>query len=123
MNPELAVAQLKALLKVPGALRIITNEVRPELRRDPGDANSPLDPAKLDAVPGEPEDAKDAAREALRVGTYLRRPSTFVIHDVVRLEGPNDKGQYTAWTAEGDACMGQPEALLARLQEANREAA
>jgi hypothetical protein len=47
-------------------------------------------------------------------------PRHFVIHDVTRLEGPNDRGQYIAHTKQGDYCMGQPDALLRRLTEAGR---
>lgn len=93
---EQAIEQLKKLVKRRGALRIITAEVRPELRVDADDPRSP-------------------ARE----GVDLRRPATFVIHDVVAVQGPTERGRYIAVTAEGDRCEGQPEALLARLTEAS----
>ena len=91
---EMAVRQLEALVNVPGSLKIITAEVRPELREDAGNPRS-------------------LARE----GVDLRNPATFVIHDVVRLEGPDDKGRYTACSAEGDWTVGLSSALLKRLQE------
>jgi hypothetical protein len=79
---ELAIAQLEALARVPGALRIITNQPDPA-----GTGQDDVDPAH------------------------------WIMHDVVRLEGPNHRGQYTAHSLEGDWCQGQPEALLARLQQ------
>lgn len=94
---ERAIASLEALAKIPGALRVITNEVRPELRED-----------------------RKEARSAAKEDVDLRDHATFVIHDVVAIEGPNEKGCYTATTAEGDWCMGYPVDLLNRLTEASR---
>lgn len=107
MDRELAIAQLKALVTVPGALKIITAMIAPEYRVDKKDAASP-------AVPG----------------TNLNDPSSFVLHDVARIEGPNHRGQYTAYSEEyetergtvgADECTGQPEALLKRLQDWQRQ--
>lgn len=44
-------------------------------------------------------------------------PAHFIIHDVVALK-ETPKGQMRAYTAEGDWCEGQPEALVRRLLEA-----
>jgi hypothetical protein len=95
-----AVQELEALVQVPHALRIITNEVHPDLRMDATDPRSEAHPAKLAEDP-----------------MLLTKTTSFVIHDVVRLEGPNERGQYTAYSAEGDYTTGQPAALLKRLRE------
>lgn len=103
MDRDLAIAQLEALTKIPGGLKVITNEVRPDLRADATDPNSPLREAVVDGV------------------DLARRPDSYVLHDVTRIElaggAPGEGGQYVAYTAEGDYCQGQPEALLVRLQE------
>lgn len=104
MTNEQAVAQLEALVDVPGSLRVITNEVRPDLREDPDAAGSPI---RADVLESDPH--------------TLKRPSTFVIHDVVRLEGPDARGRMIAHTAEGDWTLGYPVDLLARLLEAGQE--
>ena len=44
----------------------------------------------------------------------------WVCHDVVEIEGPDDRGRYTAHSAEGDWTYGYPADLLARLTEAGR---
>lgn len=99
MDRDLAIAQLEALAGVPGALRVITNEHACGGGKHPDIAG--FDPAACEAYE-----------------YSLKDPRHFVIHDVVRLEGPNHRGQYTAYTDEGDYTIGQPEALLARLLEA-----
>lgn len=97
VDQELAVAQLKALAKVPGSLKVITAMVRPDLRADADDPRSPLAPKH------DPE--------------LLKRPETMVLHDVVKIEGPDEHGHVTAHTAEGDYTQGQAVAVLKRLQE------
>lgn len=100
MDRDVAIAQLEALVKVPGALKIITNVHRCQKAMHPrlkGFSAKKCDAFKPD----------------------VRHPGHFVVHDVIRIEGPNAQGQYTAFSAEGDYCIGQPEALLKRLQEAN----
>ncbi len=95
MNDELAIAQLKALLKVPGALRVITAE------------RSKVAEKELQARGGNP----------------LADPRAYVVHDVVRVEEVKDgqlAGLWVASTNEGDMTMGEPAALLARLLEASR---
>lgn len=95
---EQAITELEALVQVPGALRIITN----------GHAcGGGLHPT----IP--PFDAAVCAAFAYP----LTDPRHFVIHAVVRLEGPDAKGQYTAHSAERDYTLGQPDALLTRLRE------
>jgi hypothetical protein len=47
-------------------------------------------------------------------------PYAFELHDVVRIEGPDPKGRYSAHTREGDFCLGKPIDLLSRLTEHNR---
>ena len=48
----------------------------------------------------------------------------FVLHDVTSMvQAPGsagEKGQYRAYSDDGDHTQGQPEALLARLTEANK---
>jgi hypothetical protein len=83
MADDTTVAELDALVKIPGALKIITSEVK----------------AKL------PKNAD------------LTLPSSFVCHDVVELAGPDDRGRYVAYSAEGDWTMGYPTALLSRLRQ------
>jgi hypothetical protein len=104
MDRNLAIAQLEALLKVPGSLKVITNEVQPRLRADRKDARSPFDAEALSADPDLP-----------------KKPGSFVLHAVTRIEPASgvagENGQYVAYTDEGDDCRGQPEALLVRLQE------
>jgi hypothetical protein len=91
---DTTVAELKALIQIPGALKIITNEVQPELRQDRQDPRSA------------PADDVD-----------LRDPQAFVCHNVVELEGPDDRGRYRARSAEGDWTVGYPEQLLSRLRQ------
>ena len=98
MDSEQAIAQLKALIEVPGALKIITNEPRPI----------------------EAQKALWGGEESAFVPFPLSDPRAFVCHDVTRLEGRNEKGYVAAHTAEGDVCIGSPEALLPRLLEAGR---
>lgn len=116
---DLAVQQLRALAAVPGALRVITAEPDEEGR------------AALRAEWAEKEDAAraaDAEGKKLRAAEpdempedlLLRNPRAFVIHDVTDITGPDERGRYTAHTAEGDMTQGLPGPLLARLQEANR---
>lgn len=97
VDQELARAQLKALARVPGALKVITSEIRPELRHDRTDPRSPLHPKHDESL--------------------LLSPATMVCHDVTKLEGPDDRGRMVAHTAEGDWTSGLPAALLRRLQE------
>ncbi len=103
MTEEQALAQLHALLAVPGALKIITNEVQPDLRQDPTDPASPI---RDDAVTADPN--------------ALKKIPTFVLHDAIMLEGPNHRGQVAVHSAEGDWTQGQPSAVLRRLTEHSR---
>lgn len=100
MDQDLALAQLRALAKVRGALRIVTAEIRPDLRVS----------------------AKDRAA-GLKKGLdddLLKRVDTFVLHDVVGLDGPDERGRLRARSAEGDWTLGYPADLLARLTEHQR---
>lgn len=99
MDDALALQTLYALLRVPGALRIITSEIRPEYREDPSNPRALLHPNVEANDPG-----------------ILKRPESMVIHDVVRIEPVKD-GRYRAYSAERDWCEGPPAALLKRLQE------
>jgi hypothetical protein len=103
MDEQEALAILSAMIAIPGALKIITNEVRPELRQDPEDPSSPV---REDVEAADPN--------------ILKKVSTFVLHNGVALEGPNHKGQVAVHSAEGDWTMGQPSAVLARLTEWNK---
>ena len=105
---ELALAELEALVKVPGALKIITSEIRPELRQDPDDPRSPV---REDVAPEGGEEG------FVRADELLRSPATFVLHDVTRLEASAHLGMVRAHSAEGDWTEGRPTALLKRLRE------
>ena len=105
-----AIERLRALLAVPGTLRIISSEVRPELRGDALDPRSDFAPGVLAIDPDAP-----------------KRPGSFVCRDVARIEGPNAHGRYVAFTAPYDTagksgtrdwCEGAAVALLRRLLEA-----
>jgi hypothetical protein len=91
---KVAMQELEALAKVPGALRIITSEVRPEFREDRKDARSA---AKADAV--------------------LTDPATFVLKDVERIEVIAHRGTVRAYSKDGDWTEGRPAAVLKRLRE------
>jgi hypothetical protein len=91
---KVAMQELEALAKVPGALRIITSEVRPEFREDKKDARSA---AKADAV--------------------LTDPATFVLKDVERIEVIEHRGTVRAYSKDGDWTEGRPAAVLKRLRE------
>ena len=106
MDRDLAIAQLNALAAVPGALRIITSEVRPDLREDPRNPRSHVRTELLAQLPD-----------------LLHNRRSFVAHDVRELRGPNPNGEFMAVSAEGDLCIGQPGGLLQRLTEWNRQAA
>jgi hypothetical protein len=92
-----AVDRLERLLKTGGELFIITGEVHPDHRQDKADPRSP---------------AKEGVNLALH--------SAYVVHEVVRLEGPDARGRMVAYSAEGDWTAGMPEALLDRLRETTR---
>lgn len=90
---EQSLTELRALLKVPGSLKIITNIPHP----DGGDPTA---------------------------------PSSWVQHDVDRIEGPDDRGRVSAYSVRynaadhgyndretEDMCRGMPSALLSRLRE------
>ena len=96
MDRKQTIEALKVMVGRPGALRIITAEC--------------VSKACTGAVTGSAGHDESLFK--------VKDPRHFVIHDVVRLEGPNHRGQFKAHSAEGDWCEGQPEALLARLLEA-----
>jgi hypothetical protein len=93
-DEDTTVAELQALIQIPGALRVITNEVQPELRVDKDDPRSP-------------------ANE----GVDLRDPAVFVQHHVTNVEGPDARGRYIATSDEGSYVTGYPNALLSRLRQ------
>ena len=96
MDNAQATKELKVLLDVGGALRIITSE------------HACGSPTPTTAV------------ERKRCDTYEHpktHPAHFVIHDVVRLEAI-DRGYVRAWSEEGDYTYGEPGAVLKRLQKA-----
>lgn len=102
-----ALKELRALLEVGGVLKIVTNEVHPELRTHHDDPRAPLSRKALAANP-------DAAL----------RPATFVQHDVVSIEPATDVGE-GLWRARSapehnDHVIGTPTALLSRLQKWRR---
>jgi hypothetical protein len=89
---------LQQLVGVKGALKVITAEIRMDLRADPTDPRS-------------------GPKPGIDWDSLRTRHDSFVIHDVTRLVGPDAEGIYRAHTAEGDWCVGTPSALLSRLQE------
>jgi len=91
-----AIRTLQELLRKPGTLRIITAE------------------CASGACTGGPAGSRGHDERLFKPTD----PRHFIIHDVVRLEGPNHRGQFRAHSAEGDWCAAQPEVLLARLLEA-----
>lgn len=92
------------LTATPGFLKVITNEIRSDLRVDSADARSAI---RQDALDGD--------------ANLLRRPDTYVIHDVVALEPhPVMENMFRAITAEGDFVDGSPKALYDRLTEYQR---
>ena len=99
MDEQFIVLLKAAVEHTPGFLKIITDEVHPDIRQDTGNARSQVRAEKLQ----EDED-------------ILRKPSSFVLHDVVAIEPhPSREGVYRAVTAEGDFCEGRPQALWNRL--------
>jgi hypothetical protein len=125
-----AVRELKALTKVPGALKVITAETAASAYLVAEGAvarRSPQHPHRRTLV-GAARDgvltgltAAQRARYAELAAPPETAPAHFVCHDVVRIEGPDDRGRYTAHTAEGDTCTGYPAALLRRLRQASTE--
>ncbi len=96
MDRKQAIWTLQELLRKPGTLRIITAECASKAC-----TGAPTSPTGHDE------------------GLFKAKdPRHFIIHDVVRLERPNRRGQVRAHSAEGDWTLGQPEAVLARLLEA-----
>ena len=91
MSQKEAIDALSRLVQEPGALRIITSECKSKRCNASG---------------------HDEGRFT------LRDPRHFIIHDVVKVKKTGQKGQYRAYSKEGDWCQGQPEALLPRLLEA-----
>lgn len=91
MDDETALKMLKFLLKEGGHLKIVTAERSdvPEAELVPrGGNNNPL-----------------------------ADPRAFVLHDVVKIEGPDHNGDYVAYSEEGDHTHGRAGPLLRRLTE------
>jgi hypothetical protein len=133
-DQELARAELEALVQIPGFLKIITAEVKPEFRKDPKDRRSPLDEEAYEARRDKQLEAIHAwearAARAAEAGKAIPEapkqepigspydPRTFVCHDVVSIEpDPAGSGKMIARSAEGDWCMGYPTSLSKRLRE------
>ena len=96
-----ALDELKALMKVPGALRIITSE-------------HACGGGKHPSIP--PFDLKACASFEAGLGS----PKHFMVHSVVRLEERTDvhgTRLVRVWSKERDWCEGTPDALLRRLRE------
>lgn len=101
MDPhdEQVLAELRALVQVPGALRVITSEHQCC--------------GGVDGYVGGAPPAETCAAFAVP----LTDPGHFVVQPVVRLEGPDERGRMTAYTANGDYCTGRPAAVLSRLRQ------
>jgi len=101
-----ALAELQALVKVPGSLRIITGEhacgggLHPDVRDRESGARLPFD-----------TEACAAFEHGLVDGRH------FVWHNVVEVEGPDDRGNVTVRSEEGDFTYGKPADVLARSSE------
>src|SRR5678815_2532969 len=110
---ELAFDEMRVLLEhAPGTLKIITSEVAPHMRLDRKDANSPVNPDKVQAIIDDADDPRTTDADV------RASPSTFGCQDVVRLEAdPAKAGAYRAYSAEGDWTLGYPSALLNRLRQ------
>lgn len=92
---------LRNMVEMKGMLRIITNE------HDCGGGLHPSSP-----------NFNQAKCSAYQFGE--NDPRHFVMHDVVRVEGPDPHGAYMAYSAEGDYTVGKSGPLLARLTEWQR---
>jgi hypothetical protein len=111
INNDKAVEALTALVQVPGALRIITSEHACGGSHDTGKFKGDRPVVDNPTTPEEKE-----ACDAFEFN--MKHPNHFVIKDVVRLVGPNDRGTLRAYTADDvDYCEGRPPAVLKRLQE------
>lgn len=82
---DYALNELIALVKIPGALKVITG------------------------IPSE---------NATFLGPW--HPYGYILNDVIKIKGPDQKGRYRAITAEKDFCIGKPIDLLQRLTEYQR---
>jgi hypothetical protein len=103
-DKDKSVEELKALVKIPGSLRVIT-------------ARHACDPKYATGPQYKPKtDEELAACEAFEFPQTDWRHQ--VIHEVVSLEEPDHNGRMKAHTAEGDVCVGRPNELLKRLREA-----
>lgn len=115
MEDQQAVKALKALMDA-GQLKIITSEIADHLKDLSGLKRAGHDPAALKA-------SKDRAERRLFMlappmeGAGMKDPNTHVLRVVTRLDGPNERGNYRAYTDDGSYCEGAPDALLRRLQE------
>lgn len=109
VDDALALRILRHLVgRQPGALRIIT--ARPSDKGEAWLEHMALGRPALAAQLPDPTYSNPQADPAL-----------WVVHDVVRLEGPDREGYYQAISAQGDRCKGAPLALLRRLTEATRD--
>lgn len=103
MKDDVALAQLEALVKIPGSLRIITVDHICGGGRHPGD-------------PGFDNQKCDSFAFPLTDHRHFRK------EDVLRIEGPNHRGQYTAFSENArTVSFDGPAALLHRLLEAGDE--
>lgn len=117
---EQAMAMLQALLPIPGALQFIT--IYHRCGTDAVRSRFPGHAERLYKVPmlATSDAAFDQARtEACDAYKYpITDPRHNELQQVVRIEGPDDKGRIKAFSAEGSYCEGYPVDVLARLQEA-----
>lgn len=111
MDRDLAITQLRVLAAVPGALKIITNMLKPAFRADPDN---------WDSGPRVGVTAED-----------MTNPEVYLCHDVVGITGPDHRGRFMAvsaayetprGTVAPDRTIAQPEVLLDRLQHWRTEA-
>lgn len=100
--------RLATLVVIPGELKIITPRFLPELRANPDEhLSKPPEPG--------PQATEDERRE---YAAMLRRPSSHILLDVVRIEEvPTMAGYVAAVASCGSATMGEPADVLARLRQ------
>jgi hypothetical protein len=123
-----AVQQLEALVAVPGALKIITNEHHHAdgknlalLAAEPDRCLAHTRKVKRPMLVSKDSDAEETYEETeVEEPISLKDPAHFVHQDVIKIEKYNDEGVYKAISKDGSSTFGYPADLLARLQEHSR---
>lgn len=111
MEEDQDLKELKALAKVPGALKIITAEHACGIPAVRGEG-MPTRPTDIRACEKFSEDRADAQGRPID----LKHPQHFVLHEVTSIE-ELDNAKIRARSAEGDWTEGKAGAVLKRLRE------